>query len=125
MGARHFTELEVWQLADDLRGYIHELTENGPASRAFKFRDQIRESSDSACDNTAEGFGRYRHREFSRFLEIANGSLDECESQLLGGRRKRLFTEEQVAVGRNKIERTRKALQRLKSYLDGTDAPGR
>jgi hypothetical protein len=74
-------------------------------------------------DNIAEGFGRYGHREFSRFLTIAKGSLDENESQLLGGLRKRYFSEEAVQDGRDQIELVRKKLLRLKRYLDNTDGP--
>jgi four helix bundle protein len=122
VGARHFTDLVVWQLADDLRQFIHEITKAGPGSRDFRFRDQIRAASDSACDNTAEGFGRHGHREFSRFLSIAKASLDETESQLIGRFRKNYFTEDQVHAGRRQIMRTRKALLKLKRYLDRGDS---
>jgi four helix bundle protein len=103
MGAKHFTELEVWQLADDLRAYIVDLVAAGPASQRFKFRDQICDAADSTCDNIAEGFGRYKHKEFANFLNIASGSLEEVESRLLGGQRKGFFSAEQVRMGRSKV----------------------
>lgn len=124
MGARHFTSLAAWQLIDDVRRLLFTLTAAGPGARDFRFRDQIRSAADSACDNTAEGFGRYRHREFSRFLTIAKGSLDETESQLLAGLAKGYFSAESAAEARIRIARARRALLRLKAYLDRSDAPG-
>ena len=125
MGARHFTELAAWRFANDLSQFVHEITGRGTVWRAFTFRDEIREAADSAADNIAEGFGRYGHREFSRFLTISLGSLDETESRLIGGFRKGYFTDQQVNDGRRKVIRTRTAIKGLKRYLDDTDAPPR
>ena len=123
MGAKHFTELFVWQLTDNLRQFLYEITGSGAASRAFGFRDQMRRAADSTCDNIAEGVGRYGHREFARYLTIAKGSLDENESQHLGGLSHGYFTDNQVALGRQKLGRSRQAVLRLKRYLDRTDPP--
>jgi four helix bundle protein len=123
MGARHFTDLEVWRLADKLRQHIFEISASGPASHDFSFRDQIRRSADSVCDNIAEGFGRYSHREFSRYLTIAKASLDENESQLLGGLGRRYLSEPQVRDARHQVAEVRRTLLALKRYLDRTDPP--
>jgi hypothetical protein len=58
--AKRYQDLVCWQLADELEKLVIELTETGPASRDFKLRDQIRDSSSSAIRNMAEGFGRFR-----------------------------------------------------------------
>jgi hypothetical protein len=68
-----FRNLIVWQLADELRREILVFTDTGPASRDFKYRDQIRDAIASVCRNTAEGFDRFRPVEFARFLEFARG----------------------------------------------------
>jgi four helix bundle protein len=94
MGARHFTELIAWQLAHDLQLAVFHATESGPASRDFQFRDQISDSSRSACANIAEGFARVRHREFAQFLRIARGSIAETQSHLLDGRVRSYFTDD-------------------------------
>ncbi len=86
MGVRRFEDLIAWQLAYELQREVFAFTATGPASRDFKYRDQIRESSRSATRNTAEGFGRYRPTEFARFLQIAAGSLHETKNHLLDGR---------------------------------------
>jgi len=83
---KDFRELVAWQLCDRLRSEIFSVTEQGPASRDFKYRDQLRDASASAPRNIAEGFGRYRPAEFARFLEFAVASLAEIKDGLLDGR---------------------------------------
>src|SRR6266849_5390728 len=75
MGVRDFRDLVCWQLSYELKCEVCAFTAIGLASRDFKYRDQIHDSSASAPRNIAEGFGRYRPREFARFLEFARASL--------------------------------------------------
>ncbi len=82
MGVRRVEDLVVWQLAFDLQREVFAFTAIGAAWRDVKFREQIRDASASATRNTAEGFGRFRPKEFARFLEIAHGSLDETKDGL-------------------------------------------
>ena len=122
-GARHFTGLVAWQLADEVRRVLFELSNDGPAARDLEYRRQLRRAADSACDNIAEGFGRYSHREFARFLVIAKSSLDEAESQVLGGLDKGYFLPEDAAAARTTIARARRAILGLKRYLATSQAP--
>jgi len=85
-GARDFHELVCWQLAHQLKCEVFDMTETGPASRDFRFRDQIRDSSASAPSNISEGFGRFRPREFAQHLRYAKGSLKETKNHLIDGR---------------------------------------
>jgi len=86
MGARNFRDLVAWQLAYELKCEVLAFTATGPVSRDFKYRDQIRDSSASAPANISEGFGRFRPRDFARFLEYARASLMETQNHLLDGR---------------------------------------
>jgi four helix bundle protein len=86
MGVRDFRELIAWQLSYELKCEVLAFTATGPASRDFKFRDQIEDSSASAPRNIAEGFGRFRPADFARFLEIAVASLKETQNNLIDGR---------------------------------------
>ena len=56
-----------------------------PASKDFDYRNQIRDSSDSAHRNIAEGFGRYNPGEFAHFLDITRGSAEETRALLKKG----------------------------------------
>ena len=85
MGARSFEDLVAWQLSRQLHSEVVEFTANGAAARDFHYRDQIRASSASAPANIAEGFARFRPREFARFLEFAKASLAETRSHLIIG----------------------------------------
>jgi four helix bundle protein len=86
MSVRDFRELVCWQLSYELKCEVVAFTSTGPASKDFKYRDQIRDSSSWAPSNIAEGFGRFRPGDFARFLEIARASLDETRNHLIDGR---------------------------------------
>jgi four helix bundle protein len=88
VSAKHFTELIAWQLANELREQVIALTSASRISRDFRFCDQFRGAADSACANTAEGFGRFRPAEFARFLGIAKGSLHETQDHLHSARKR-------------------------------------
>jgi four helix bundle protein len=82
MSVRDFRDLVAWQLADALRWEVIRFTSEGPASRDFRFRDDIRASAGSAPSNIAEGFGRFRPP-FAQFLEYAKASLEETQDHLI------------------------------------------
>jgi four helix bundle protein len=90
-GARRFQELVAWQLAHELKCEIFTCTSTGPAARDFDYKDQIRRAGASAPANIAEGFGRFRPRDFARFLEFACASLVEIENHLIDGRDRGYF----------------------------------
>jgi four helix bundle protein len=83
-----------WQLAGELEKLVFELTAIGPASKDFKFRDQIRDSSASAIRNMAEGFGRFWRREHANFLRIAKASLMETHNSARTGLNRGYFSAE-------------------------------
>jgi four helix bundle protein len=83
MGVKDFRDLVTWQLADELRREVIAFTENESVARDFKFCNQIRDASASACRNTSEGFGRFRPAENARFLEFAHASLSEVQDGLI------------------------------------------
>ena len=91
--AKDFTELAAWQLADQLRLLILEITSNPSVARDFKYCNQCKDAARSAASNITEGFGRYRHRDFARFLRYALGSLAETRHLLMEGRDKRYLAE--------------------------------
>ena len=54
-GARHFTELIVWQLGDQHRAEIFKLTKRPRLRADLKLRSQLDDAADSICRNIAEG----------------------------------------------------------------------
>ena len=80
-GARHYSQLVSWQLADALRSRHFQITRRPPFFTDFKHRSQAEDAIDSVCRNIAEGFGCASHAEFARYLEISRRSLNElCDS---------------------------------------------
>jgi four helix bundle protein len=86
MAVREFRDLVCWQLSYELKCEVFDFTATGAAAKAFKFRDQIRDSSAAAPRDIAEGFGRFTPREFAQFLKYARGSLMETQSSLIDAR---------------------------------------
>jgi 23S rRNA-intervening sequence protein len=76
--ARTFRELVVWQKAHEFVLAVYRLTESFPDREKFGLSHQMRRAAVSVAANIAEGFGKRSHAEKARFLNIAEGSLEEC-----------------------------------------------
>ncbi len=75
-----FEDLECWKCARELASMVYRYTRNGPISRDFGFKRQIRDASVSSMNNIAEGFTRYGRKEMIRFFNIAQSSAAEVMS---------------------------------------------
>jgi four helix bundle protein len=84
-GVRDFRDLVCWQLSNALKQEVWIFTNSPPASRDFKYCDQIRDASASGPRNIAEGFGRYTPAEFARYLSYARASIIETKNHLIDG----------------------------------------
>ena len=82
MIARHYRELDCWQLSNELKKRIYAFLATMPAKNDFDFCKQIRGSARGAPRTIAEGFGRFRPKDFARYLEFARGSLMETQNHL-------------------------------------------
>jgi four helix bundle protein len=79
---KNFEELNAWQKARELAGYVYELTRREKFSRDFGLRDQVQRATSSVMHNIAEGFESGSDPEFVRFLKMARRSAGEVQSQL-------------------------------------------
>lgn len=80
---KEFRDLKVWGKAHDLVWALYQATNQFPKHELFGLVSQIRRSSVSIPSNIAEGCGRVGNTELHRFLQIACGSANELEYQLL------------------------------------------
>lgn len=85
MGVKHFSELDAWKLSVELKRGAYKLLQAGPVARDTAYCGQVVRAAASAPANIAEGFARFQHADFVRFLRIALGSLEELENHLLDG----------------------------------------
>jgi four helix bundle protein len=61
---------------------LYKITAKFPSEEKFGLTNQIRRASVSIESNLAEGCGRNGDEEFSRFIDIAQGSAYEVRCQL-------------------------------------------
>ena len=80
---RNFRELIIWQKARGLVKDIYQITANFPAKERYALCSQIQRAAVSIPSNIAEGCSRRSEIDFARFLEIAQGSAFEVETQLI------------------------------------------
>jgi len=124
-GARDFTELQAWQLADQVRTEIDRITATPAFRRHPKLQEQLLDAADSACSNTAEGFSRFKPKDFARFVRISRGSLSEILDRLFAARRRGLLNDDDYELISNLARRARAACTALINYLDSAEEPPR
>ncbi len=61
---------------------VYDITKLFPSNEIYGLTSQLRRAVVSIPSNIAEGAGRKGHKEFSRFIYIALGSLSEVETQI-------------------------------------------
>lgn len=76
-----YRKLIVWIEAKKLTVLVYRLTELFPKSEVFGLRIQMRRASVSVMSQIAEGWLRRSKKDKLHYLEIAEGSLLELESQ--------------------------------------------
>lgn len=79
---RDHRNLRAFQLADELALLVYRETASFPKEELFGLTSQIRRAAVSVASNIAEGCGRSTDVDFTRFLDLANGSLRELQYQL-------------------------------------------
>jgi four helix bundle protein len=118
--ARYFGELLVWQLADELRQELLNLTARPSFWSRRRFREQLDDATDSACRNMAEGFGADTHGQFAWFLRISRRSLNEVQDALVSAQEKGIVTPKDLRAARMLLKRIFPALNHLIDYLERT-----
>ena len=81
--ARSFRDLQVWRKAHELVLAVYRFTESFPEREKYGLAHQMRRAAVSIPANIAEGFGKRSQAEKARFLNIAEGSVEECHYYLI------------------------------------------
>ena len=82
LNPRPHKKLIVWQKAIDLVVKIYEVTEKFPKREDFGITAQLRRAAVSVPSNIAEGLTRKSSKDKLHFLNIAQSSLSEIDTQL-------------------------------------------
>ena len=81
--AKNFEDLMVWQKAHRFVLGAYELTRLFPREEAYGLTAQFRRAAISIPANVAEGFRKRGAADKLRFLNIAQGSAEECRYYLI------------------------------------------
>ena len=112
-----FKDLEIWRLSRIFCSDIYEATSSFPETEKFGITNQLRRASVSVPSNIAEGCSRKSKRDFSRFLEIAIGSMYEIETQLLISNDLNFIQKKQLNYLLQKLDSIIKMTSKFKSTL--------
>lgn len=81
--ARSFRDLVVWPRAHQYALAIYKLTATFPRHETYGLASQMRRAAVSSAANIAEGFGKRTRADKARFMNIAEGSIEESRYYLI------------------------------------------
>ncbi len=81
--SKTFTELIVWQKAHAFVLSAYKLTEIFPKSETYGLSSQLRRAAVSIPANIAEGYKKRGPADKARFMNMAQGSLEEVQYYLI------------------------------------------
>jgi four helix bundle protein len=116
MGKPHH-RLEVWKRSLDLVTKMYKVTALFPDQEKFGLVSQMRRAAVSVPSNIAEGAARSTARQFGYFLDIAQGSISELETQMLISRNLGFLASKQINPLLQEIEEISRMLIGLKKSL--------
>lgn len=79
----NFKELLIWQKGMEIVQQSFIIAKQLPSEDLYTIRPQLVKSAISIPSNIAEGAGRNSQEEFKRFVNIAQGSCFEFETQII------------------------------------------
>jgi len=81
--ARTFRDLIVWQKAHEYALATYTFTGSFPRTETYGLSSQMRRAAVSIPANIAEGFRKRGRPDKARYMNIAEGSIEECRYYLI------------------------------------------
>ena len=81
--SRSFKELECWQKSHEFVKEVYKVTKKFPDDERFGLTSQFRRAAVSIAANICEGYKKLSKTDKLRFLNIAQGSLEECRYYII------------------------------------------
>lgn len=122
-GFKDFREIAAWQLANQLKLEVDRYLARPEFDRRFKFCQQFDDAARSGPRNIAEGFARFRHKEFAQFVRVAKGSEAEVLNHFIDAHDQRLITKDELLASEHLAKRALKAANGLIRHLESTPDP--
>ena len=102
----------------DIAEKFYFLTKGFPRDERYGMVQQIRRSAASIPANISEGYGRRSRKEYLRFLNIAQGSVNELETHLILSKRVGLASEKEIEVILNLLKEESRMIISLVKKLE-------
>ncbi|MFK7946598.1 MAG: four helix bundle protein [Saprospiraceae bacterium] len=106
-----FKKLKVWQKSRQLVKEVYLLTKKFPKDELFGLTSQVRRAVISIPSNIAEGCGRNTNKDTKRFVDIAQGSSFEVETQIILAYDLDYISKEEVNIVWENINEVQKMLR--------------
>ena len=116
----NFEKLDVWQKSVALADMIYSQTRTFPNEERFGLTNQMRRAAISISSNIAEGSSRMSQADFSRFIEIATGSVFEVTSQAFIAKKQGFLSEDQFRSVYQATEELSRMLSGLRKSLSSS-----
>ena len=116
MMTKSFKEIVAWQKAHAFVLQVYKTTKSFPSYERFGLCSQFERASVSIAANIAEGYKKDGMADKLRFLNIAQGSLEECRYYILLSKDLEYITLEQYNTLNLSIEETSRLLS---AYIKG------
>jgi four helix bundle protein len=78
-----FIDLECWQKAHDFVKAVYQVTKTFPEDEIYGLTSQFRRAAVSIAANICEGYRKLSRADKLRFMNIAQGSLEECRYYII------------------------------------------
>ena len=112
----------VWQKSLQLVKIIYKNTSCFPKEEMFGLTSQIRRSAISIPSNIAEGSGRGTDKELNHFLNIAQGSAFELETQIIIAFELEFLTKEKFEIISTNLEEIQRMISGFQKKLQQTSS---
>ena len=76
--SKSFKDLECWQRAHEFVKEVYRVTKHFPEDERYGLTSQFRRAAVSIAANICEGYRKMSKADKLRFMNIAQGSLEEC-----------------------------------------------
>lgn len=113
-----FEKLDIWKKSVDFASDIYRTTESFPSKEQFGLTSQMRRSAVSIAANIAEGSTRGSSKEFSRYIEIAFGSLCEVIAEIHIASDRSYISKDELNNIYNQSEELGKMLSKFRASLE-------
>jgi four helix bundle protein len=104
MGWHTYDDIGAWQRASELSVMVLDVCKRPSFDRDRKLHEQLRDAARSGPRNIAEGFARWKHGDFAKFVRIAKAS----EVELLNHFHEALRSEHLTAAEHDRLDHAAK-----------------